>query len=46
MDRKDCREGLKAVWDLEIDNNGQIYGSSDKVAEFVAFQRSINSGGS
>jgi hypothetical protein len=46
MDRADCREGLKAVWDLDISDSGQVCGRSERLDEFAAFLRSINAPGS
>jgi Fe-S-cluster containining protein len=43
MDRADCKEGLKSIWDLEIDDSGRVVGRSERVAEFTAFLRSIDS---
>jgi len=43
MDRADCREGLKAVWDLEISESGKVCGKREKLDEFSAFLRSISS---
>jgi Fe-S-cluster containining protein len=41
MDRADCREGLKAVWDLEIDISGQICGKVQKLEEFSRFLQTL-----
>jgi Fe-S-cluster containining protein len=41
MDRADCREGLKTIWNLEIDQTGQIIGTNQKLDEFAAFLRSL-----
>jgi Fe-S-cluster containining protein len=37
LDRADCREGLRAVWELEIDADGKISGESAKIARFAGF---------
>jgi Fe-S-cluster containining protein len=41
LEKADCREGLKAIWDLEIDSNGRVSGQDTQLDKFAAFLQSL-----
>ncbi|MBN1191635.1 MAG: YkgJ family cysteine cluster protein [Dehalococcoidales bacterium] len=46
IDRNECKEGLKSVWGLEVDDCGRVTGRIERLKEFVEFLRSIDVPGS
>lgn len=43
LNRTDCREGLKTVWDLTIDSTGRVCGSREKIESFTRYLESLAS---
>ncbi len=42
IDRSECVEGLKKVWDLTIDSSGKLCGSEEKIRAFERFISVLN----
>jgi Fe-S-cluster containining protein len=41
-DKRECREGLLAGWELNIDKHGEIEGPAEKIKEFDDFTASLS----
>jgi Fe-S-cluster containining protein len=44
LDRADCREGLKTIWDLTVDSAGQVSGTREKIESFACYLESLSTG--